>query len=239
MRIVSVQKYEFINISYWSIIKICHQNLLNGISIAAQKYANGKLIDIGCGMKPYEKIFTPYICSYFGVDFAATVESNYGSFTKADLFADCTDTKLEAESFDTLLSTQVMEHIYDTKKYIAECFRLLKNGGTGIFTIPQTWQCHAEPYDFYRFTKHSLERLFLEQGFKILELRPLEGAYAAIIQTKIVSVYFRKRKHIISKLLREFFRFVILPVLNLKALLLDKMFWNDKLCLNYILVVRK
>jgi len=230
---------DYVNISYWSLIKITGEGILKGMKHSAPIYAKGKLVDIGCGFKPYKSIFDPYVNSYFGIDYKETADANYGSNTKADLYVDCTETGMPSESFDTLLSTQVMEHIYDTKKYIFECHRLLKKGGKGIFTIPQTWQCHGEPYDFYRFTKFSIENLFKEYGFKIIELKPLNGAYSTVIQTKIVSVYFRETSGIFFRLVKAFRFFFIIPVLNYKALLFDKLFWNDKLCLNYLLVVEK
>ena len=83
----------------------------------AKKYAHGNLIDIGCGNKPYQTIFQLYVDTYFGIDYPPTAMVNYGENTKADLFVDCTDTKLESNKYDTILSTRVIEHkhIYDTK----------------------------------------------------------------------------------------------------------------------------
>jgi SAM-dependent methyltransferase len=230
---------EFIQISYFSPTKISRQNIVVAMRYAAQKYARGNMIDVGCGSKPYQPIFHPYVDSYFGIDYPPTATVNYGEKTKADLFVDCTDTKLDANSYDTMLSTQVIEHIYDTKKYIAECYRILKKDGIGIFTIPFLWQCHAEPFDYFRFTKYAIERQFREQGFEILELRPLEGAYAAIAQTKIVSLYSMNSNLLFIKLINKFKLLIYAPILNYMALLMDKHFYNDKLCLNYLLIVKK
>lgn len=230
---------EFSETSYFSDVKITRTNIYNCLTKTARKYAKGKLVDLGCGVKPYENIFKPYIDSYFGIDFPTTAEGNYGSETVADLYIDCTDTKISSESFDTLLSTQVIEHIFDTKKYVEECFRLLKKDGIGIFTVPFVWQCHAEPYDFFRFTKYSLEKLFVEQGFEIIELKELEGAYATLIQTKIISIYGFPSQNILIKIIQKIIRIFWVPVLNFCALNFDKLFYNNKLCLNYLLVVKK
>ncbi len=229
---------NFTSISYFSKVKIVRQNIGNALLKAAKQHARGNLIDIGCGTKPYETLFAPFIKSYFGVDHPVTAEVNYGGQTKADLYADCTDTKLESSTFDTLLSTQVMEHIFDTKKYVSECYRLLKKGGIGIFTIPFLWQSHAEPYDFYRFTKYSIEQHFKEQDFEIIDLRNLEGAYAALIQTKIISLYSMPSKFIVVKIFQKFLQILWIPILNFFALHFDAMFYNDKLCLTYIVIVK-
>lgn len=230
---------EFIKISYFSPTKIARQNIVMAMCYAAQKYARGHMIDVGCGSKPYQPIFQPYVDTYFGIDYLPTAMVNYGENTKADLFVDCTDTKLEPHRYDTALSIQVIEHIYDTEKYIAECYRLLKKGGIGIFTIPFLWQCHAEPFDYYRFTKYAIEKQFREQAFEILELRPLEGAYATIIQTKIVSLYLMPTKYWVIKLFQKILLLTYVPILNYLALHFDKYLYNDKLCLTYLLIVKK
>jgi len=240
------KKDDFIDISYKSKFKITREFLLNALKYAALKYAKGKLIDLGCGIKPYETIFKDYIDTYFGVDYPSTAEVNYGKDTKVDLFADCTDTKLEEGAFDTLLSTQVIEHIIDTNKFIKECCRLLKTDGIGIFTIPFVWRLHAEPFDFFRFTKFSIEKLFTDNGFEIIELKPTEGAFAALIQSRIVTHYGCKDKSKISKFVNkavcwylDFISFIRIPFLNFLALKFDKIFWDEKLCLNYLLIVKK
>lgn len=174
-----------------------------------------------------------------GVDHPTTASLNYGEATKADILTDCIDTKLESERFDTLISTQVIEHIYETDKYVAECHRILKKGGFGIFTIPFLWQCHSEPFDFYRFTKHAIKKIFQDQYFEIIELRPLEGALAALIQMEITSVYLVPSNMIMVKILRKLLNPIVIPMLNYLALHLDRIIYNDKLCLNYLLVVKK
>ena len=226
-------------ISYWSPIKITSELSLRCLTEAAGRHARGRLIDLGCGAKPYEAVFAPFIDSYFGVDFGATADLHYGEDTKADLLVDGTDTKLPASSFETVLSTQVLEHVFDTEAFLAECHRLLAPGGKGIFTVPFVWQCHAEPNDFYRFTRYGLERLFVDRGFRVVELRPIGGAYAALLQTAIVSIHCREIKSLPYRIVRKLWNFLLLPVLNWKALHLDRLFWNDKLCLNYLLVVAK
>jgi SAM-dependent methyltransferase len=230
---------DFLNISYFATTKISRQNILKAMHYAAKKYARGHLIDIGCGSKPYQSIFRPYVDTYFGIDYPPTASVNYGEQTKADLFVDCTETKLTEGSYDTILSTQVIEHIYDTKKFIAECYRILKKDGIGIFTIPFLWQCHGEPFDYYRFTRYSIYKLFRERAFDILELRPLEGAYAAIAQTKIVSLYLMPTNSTIKKLFHNLLLLIYIPIINFCALHYDKYLYNDKLCLNYLLIVKK
>lgn len=226
-------------VSYRSDVKIASEFLWAGLARAAASHATGRLVDLGCGTKPYEKLFLPHVTQYFGVDWEGASGAHYGSATRADYFADCTDTKLEAESFDTLLSTQVMEHIYDTQAYLRESYRLLKKGGVGIFTVPFVWQTHAEPYDYYRFTRYSLEKLFEQHGFVVEEIEPLGGAYATLTQAKITALYCRPSRNLPYRIFRTIRNAVLIPVMNFMALHLDRMIWNEKLCLNYAVIVRK
>lgn len=235
---------NFLNPSLTCSVCIAARNLLKGLKIAAPKYAKGKLIDLGCGIKPYESVFKTFVDSYFGVDLVETASSNYGELTKADLYVDICQTGLKSESFDTVLSTQVLEHIYETKKYLAECYRLLKKGGFTIFTVPQSYECHAKPYDYYRFTEFSLKKRFEEEGFEVIELYPLEGAYAAIQQLKIVSGLLglyknKKNMTIIDRMIYKIMQYFIVPYTNLKAIIFDRYHPNKDLCLNYIVIAKK
>jgi SAM-dependent methyltransferase len=245
---MDIDKYieeNFTNIPLSHPVYIGNGNIYKALKKIAPKYASGRLADLGCGVKPYERLFLPYVKEYFGIDLAEAASANYGDLTRADLYVDICDTKLEGESFDTLLSTQVLEHIYHTNDYIAECNRLLKKGGKVIFTVPQTYECHAKPYDFYRFTEFSLRRLFEENGFDIIEIFGLEGAFATIRQLKIVSVIFGRYKNkqegmtFWDKVVLKLNRKLVVPYYNATCSFFDKKIKNDDLCLSYLLVAKK
>src|SRR5262245_39146144 len=91
-----------------------------------QKYANGKLVDIGCGNKPYEIWTEGKVTNYVGCD---VVQS---SSNKVDVLCEANNIPLESNSFDTVLSTQVIEHVEDHQGMINESFRLLKPDGVLI-----------------------------------------------------------------------------------------------------------
>ncbi len=125
---------RFINPSVFGPVYIARKGIAEGLKDAAKRYAKGKLIDLGCGIKPYKELFAPYCDSYFGVDSPDVAKFNYGEDTVADLWADCTETGLDGDCFDTILSTQVLEHIEHPQKLLREAHRLLKRGGILIMT---------------------------------------------------------------------------------------------------------
>ena len=172
-RVIKRLLFAVIDSSFLDSAKISHTILLDAIKYAAPKYAHGKLVDLGCGTKPYAKEFEPFISSYFGVDHPDAARCHYGLNTAADLWADCTETGLVEEMFDTVLSTEVLEHMKDPNKLLREGYRLLKRNGYLILTTPFLVPLHGEPYDYYRYTIYSLEDLLSSSGFKVTEIVPL------------------------------------------------------------------
>src|ERR1035437_1168707 len=101
---------------------LVYRGLFAGLE-KASVHARGKLLDIGCGNKPYERMFKGRITEYIGCD---VVQS---SDERADVICPATLISIEDASFDPVLCTQVIEHVADHRGLIREAFRLLKSGG--------------------------------------------------------------------------------------------------------------
>jgi len=136
-----------------------------------KEHAHGKLIDIGCGTKPYEELYTPYVTYSLGVDHT---ESIHG-LSRIDVAATAYAIPVKEASFDTVLLTAVLEHLEEPETALTEMFRILKPGGTLILSVPLFWHLHEEPRDFYRYTKYGLSYLLTKAGFKTLQLKSLSG----------------------------------------------------------------
>lgn len=52
---------------------------------------------------------------------------------------DLTQLTSAADSFDLVITSDVMEHLYDIRAAFSEIARVLKRGGVHIFTIPNAW----------------------------------------------------------------------------------------------------
>ena len=107
---------------------------------------------------------------------AINIFSNVNSFIQTDInssyahkFLDITDEITIDEKFDLILCTNVLEHIFDTKSSIQNLKYLLKEEGHLLISVPFVYPLHDEPGDYWRFTEHSLKRLFSE--FKILTFK--------------------------------------------------------------------
>ena len=75
-----------------------------------------RLLDVGCGEKPYAPLFAPYASEHVGVD---TVENPH-----AELRGAIEDLPVEDESFDVVLCAQVLEHCDDSAAAARELHRV-------------------------------------------------------------------------------------------------------------------
>ncbi len=82
-------------------------------------------------------------------------------------------------TFDVIVCTQVLEHIADPFKAAAELRRMLKPGGRLLLTVPAAYPYHADPHDYWRFTKDSLQLLFGEH-FNQIEIKGYGNRLAVI-----------------------------------------------------------
>jgi len=148
------------------------------VTVAAEKYLTGCLLDIGCGEKPLAALVAPYVSHHVGVDHPGTPHDRsridvYGT-AYALPFADCT--------FDSAMCNAVLEHLEEPEEGLRECFRALRPGGYAVYTAPFIWHVHEEPRDFYRYSPFGLRHLFSKAGFEIVEVIALSGFWVTFGQ---------------------------------------------------------
>ena len=145
---------------------------------ALERHAKGRMLDIGAGEKPWADLARPFVSEHVGLD----QEDGPHPKHEIELLGSATELPAEAESFDTVLCTDVLEHVEEPGRALAEAWRVLVPGGTGIYTVPHIWHLHEEPRDFYRYTRHGLRYLFEQAGFEVIEIRALCGFPATFAQ---------------------------------------------------------
>jgi SAM-dependent methyltransferase len=82
------------------------------------------------------------------------------------------------ESFDTAVSMQVLEHVFEPLQMLRELGRVLKRSGHAILLIPQTSTMHLAPHFYGNFSAFWIERALREAGFEILEHHRLGGIWS-------------------------------------------------------------
>lgn len=159
------------------------------------QYLSGRLIDIGCGVKPYENALKNNVTEHIGVDH---IETSHDKLN-IDLFGTAYNIPADAESFDCAICTAVLEHLEEPGDAIKECYRVLKKGANAIYSVPLMYPVHEPPRDFYRYTKYGLKYLFEKAGFEILEIVPLSGFALTFLQLHLIPVNGKFNKGIIKK----------------------------------------
>lgn len=127
----------------------------------------GTTLDIGCGSKPYSRLF--HTDKYIGMDVEVTGHKHADS--KIDVYYDGLTFPFPDEYFDSAVCFEVLEHVFNPDLFLKEANRVLKPGGTAVFTVPFIWDEHEQPYDYARYSSFGLKFLFGEYGFKIIENR--------------------------------------------------------------------
>jgi len=135
--------------------------LARDVQDALARYGSGTLFDVGCGAKPYQH-FGSRISKWIGVD----VPEN----SHADLHGVAYQIPAADGTADTILCTQVLEHLEQPDRALKEFSRVLRPGGHLILTAPQYWSLHEEPRDFYRYTSIGLQYLTTEAGLEFVQL---------------------------------------------------------------------
>ena len=136
----------------WPAIEKAVAEALAGRAISDQLV----VLDIGCGERPYADLFAG--TRYVGLDM-----STQGA--RPDVVASATRLPLANACADIVFSTQVIEHVRQPGRMIAECARVLKPGGALVITGPFYWPLHEEPHDYFRFTRYGFAQLLSGRGF--------------------------------------------------------------------------
>jgi SAM-dependent methyltransferase len=163
-------------------------SLITGMLKQVAPHARGRLLDVGCGDKPYEPIFRPYVSEYVGIEHEATFVKTAASTNagKPDFVYDGKTLPFPDRSFDTVLNVQVLEHTPHPGQLVREMGRVLKDGGRLILSAPFQFRLHEQPHDYFRYSPHGLRALCAEAGLEIEELHP-HGSMWSVIGHKLNS----------------------------------------------------
>ena len=182
---------------------LIHSIMLPALLAAAENYAQGNLLDLGCATKPWKPLFEPFISTYIGLDHLQSLHPLH----QVDIVASVYHTGIQDNLVDTVLSTAVLEHLECPQDALNEMYRVLKPGGKAILTVPLFWHLHEQPRDFFRYTEFGLAHLCSQAGFEIVEIKPLAG---------FIVTFFQELVYFLNRLRRNYLN---LPVLGLQAII--------------------
>lgn len=210
-----------------------------------KEHASGDLLDVGCGQKPYAALFAEQVTRHIGVEYPLSLGAPKPMAAGSpDVFADAAFLPFRGNCFNTVLCTQVLEHVVEPWGVLEEITRVLRPSGVLILTVPQEWGIHKAPHDFYRFTRYGLTYLAQCSGLQVEYLSPRGGFWVMMGQR--VSDYL---EHVViypllsySKVLFVAFSGILLglcAVAQLLGLALDHIQPLESNTLGYLMVARK
>jgi SAM-dependent methyltransferase len=88
--------------------------------------------------------------------------------------------ELPDASYDTVLSIQVLEHVFEPMQMMSELHRVTRPGGTIIVMAPQTANIHHAPHHFQNLTRFWLEEAARRLDTEVVEYHALGGAWSTI-----------------------------------------------------------
>ena len=170
-------------------------------------YARGDLLDVGCGTKPYEIFFD--VDKYVGLEINTSntlTNSNHDYLYNGDVFP------FKDNQFDSVLTSQVLEHSFNPNIFISEIRRVLKPNGILILTVPFIWDEHEQPFDFARYSSFGIKHILNSNNFEVIEYKKLCKGSHFIFQMINAYIFKISQKRLI---LNSFFTKFIFLFLNI------------------------
>jgi len=206
---------------------------LNKALIKLLPKLKGVLVDIGCGSKPYEKYTNAD--KYIGLELDEEIN---GRAKTADFYYDGSVMPFENNSTDSVLTSQVFEHVFTPDKFLQEVSRILKTDGLLLLSVPLVWDEHEQPYDYARYTSFGLRYILNQNGFEVIELIKTSNDFSAIVQ--LVIAFIHKTTFTKNSYINLLITIIIIAPINILGLLISKILpKNDDFYLDNVVLARK
>lgn len=137
------------------------------------RVARGRLIDLGCGKAPLYGVYNGHVDSVVCVDWPQSVHASPYLDHEVDLsqplpFPDA--------SFETVLLSDVLEHVSDPWVLWSEIARVLSPDGCLVMNVPFIYGIHEAPHDYCRYTEFALRHYAAKSGLEVKLLDTIGGS---------------------------------------------------------------
>ncbi len=186
--------------------------LLSDLNVIAQKKKNQKVLFVGAGGALEEFIKKIFPCNLVTID----VDGK----RKPDFIMSISDLNFKDEAFDLVLMLEVLEHVDQPFNASSEILRVLKPEGILLLSTPFIFGIHDAPYDFWRFTKYGLMKLF--ERFDKLIIKERSGFLLTISTLLARLIICRNPFHRIIGCSFSLLFYILLPLINILDNILPK-----------------
>jgi len=196
----------------------------------------GKILDVGCGQKPYQHLCdAKKVSEYIGLEIDSTENRTN---KQADYFYDGKNFPFENREFDSVMTNQVLEHVFNPDEFLAEINRILKPEGLLLLTVPFVWDEHEQPFDYARYSSFGLKHLLQKQGFEIISHIKTSTDVSVIFQ--LINAYLFKILHTNNPYFNIILTILLISPFNVIGIILAKILPdNQDLYLDNIVLARK
>jgi SAM-dependent methyltransferase len=187
---------------------------------AVLPFLQGTVLDVGCGAQPFRSLVNPQ-ATYLGIDTDAA-KAHFGYEMPNTTYFSGDVWPVEDASVDVVLSTETLEHVLETRRFLGEAARCLVPGGTLLLTVPFAARWHFIPYDYWRFTPSSLSHLLTTTGFRNTRVYARGDAFTVACYKAmgvILLLLLPQNKSKVSGLLLRLLGLMFLPLFLLLALI--------------------
>lgn len=198
----------------------------------SRQYVSGRLLDVGCGSKPYQNLLSGRYTEYVGIDYPKTASG----IPTADAFASVRVLPFADQSFDTVLCTQVLEHVPEPWAALGEMRRVLKPYGYLVLSVPMMSPLHEEPHDYFRFTNHGLDYWLRATDFNPILIKPQGGFW--LMMGQLLGFYVGSRLDL-SHRLRANLVIHLAGILLSVFCLLDRVDFAPGYTMNWFILARR
>jgi SAM-dependent methyltransferase len=139
---------------------------------AVRSYARGRLLDLGCGNAPLAGLYRDFVDTYVWADWPNSMHQEFEVDLQVDLNRPLPISEAE---YDTVLLSDVLEHIEEPDILFGEVARILRPGGVLIVGVPFLYWIHEEPHDHHRYTRYKLAAFGRKYGLEPVEISEVGG----------------------------------------------------------------
>lgn len=139
---------------------------------AIANHISGDILDCGCGQVPYYELYKPRAKTITCVDWEKSPHETNHIDHAVDLNAGL---PFGDNSFDSIILTDVLEHIYAPRILLNSVSKVLRPRGEVVIGVPFLYRIHERPHDFYRYTEFALQQMLQEIGMEIVKINAYGG----------------------------------------------------------------
>lgn len=151
--------------------------LANALFASISGHVRGRLVDLGCGDVPLYGMYKDMVSDVVCVDWSKSRHRIGHIDFECDLNQRL---PFESDTFDSIILSDVLEHLCEPDALWHEMSRVLKPQGRVVCSVPFFYWLHESPHDYYRYTEFALRRFAKNASMHVVEIVPIGGSVEVI-----------------------------------------------------------